>query len=174
MAALEAEGGIEGGGLLNLSAAFKVVAAGGADGDADLVPDVCDNCPLVGNNGQQDDDEDGLGNVCDSPCSMDPDNDADGDGQCGNVDPCPFDPNNDADSPQPDGVCGDVDNCPTVANANQVDQDKNGIGDACQSMPTCSDGVDNDGDGFADYSSDPGCSDANDTTETNSALPRRR
>jgi len=33
----------------------------------------------------------------------------------------------------------------------------------------CSDGVDNDGDGFTDYPNDPGCTDANDDDETNVA-----
>jgi hypothetical protein len=153
--------------LFNLSALFKVVAPGGPDGDGDLVPDVCDNCPSSANREQPDGDQDGLGNVCDA-CPADHDNDTDGDGLCAEVDACPFDAKNDVDS---DGVCGDQDNCPTTANANQLDRDANGIGDGCQTSSTCSDGMDNDRDGLADFPKDSGCSDANDTAETNAALP---
>jgi hypothetical protein len=39
----------------------------GPDGDADLVNDVCDNCPGLPNNDQADGDADGVGDVCD-PC----------------------------------------------------------------------------------------------------------
>ena len=90
------------------------------------------------------------------------------DGQCASTDLCPLRADDDADG---DGLCGDEDNCPEVANANQKDQDGNGIGDACQGAPTCSDGVDNDRDGLIDHPSDTGCSDANDVSETNPALP---
>lgn len=37
------------------------------DGDGDGIPDQSDNCPASANPGQQDNDNDGLGNACDSP-----------------------------------------------------------------------------------------------------------
>jgi hypothetical protein len=46
-------------------------------------------------------------------------------------DNCPADADNDADG---DGVCGDVDNCPTVANQDQADANQNGLGDACDML----------------------------------------
>jgi len=54
--------------------------------------------------------------------------DTDGDGIGDACDPCPVDPGNDIDE---DGVCGDVDNCPTGTNALQVDADADGVGDVC-------------------------------------------
>ena len=58
------------------------------DGDADGVPDACDNCPATANPDQEDLDGDGRGDGCDL-CPGDPDNDLDGDGVCGDVDDCP-------------------------------------------------------------------------------------
>ena len=43
----------------------------------------------------------------------------------------PLDPDNDADN---DGTCGDVDNCPDISNPDQADQNNNGIGDACEQI----------------------------------------
>jgi hypothetical protein len=106
---------------------------------------------------------------------MDPENDLDGDLICGDVDFCPRDPLNDPDG---DGVCDDVDNCvgagPENFNPEQFDTDFNGVGDSCQINEkefTCSDGLDNDGDGRVDHLTDPGCSDATDDTETDPSLP---
>jgi hypothetical protein len=84
------------------------------DVDVDGVTDCLDNCPAVGNAGQEDADGDGIGDACD------PDQDADGDG-----------------IPNPD------DNCPFVANQDQTDTDANGIGDPCQCGDGNGDGVTN-------------------------------
>jgi uncharacterized repeat protein (TIGR01451 family) len=108
-------------------------------------------------------DGDALGDACDN-CSYDPDNDADGDLICGDVDNCPttanpgqentdgdalgdacdncsYDPDNDADG---DLICGDVDNCPAAANSGQENADGDALGDACDNCPN---DPDNDADG---------------------------
>lgn len=77
------------------------------DRDGDGHPDGCDNCPDLYNLSQADNDNDGIGNVCDV-CLLDPDNDVDG-----------------------DGICGNIDNCPSQYNPLQEDSDGDGIGDAC-------------------------------------------
>jgi thrombospondin type 3 repeat protein len=66
---------------------FVIFAAGDTDGDG--VADICDNCPKVKNADQADSDFDGIGDACDK-CPNDPENDADGDGLCGDVDPDPY------------------------------------------------------------------------------------
>ncbi len=54
--------------------------------------------------------------------------DSDTDGLPDGFDPCPLDPENDLDF---DGQCGEVDNCPLVPNPLQADGDADGYGDAC-------------------------------------------
>lgn len=80
------------------------------DSDGDGVADNADNCPAQSNADQADNDNDGIGNVCDST----PDGVADSDG---------------------DGIADDNDNCPNSANANQADNDGDGIGNVCDSTP---------------------------------------
>jgi hypothetical protein len=81
----------------------SVYDAGTCTDDGDTFADPIDNCPLVSNDGQADDNGNGIGNACEG---------------------CP-----DADA---DGVCSDVDNCPATSNATQSDFDADGFGDACE------------------------------------------
>jgi hypothetical protein len=109
-----------------------------ANGDGDEVCDPDDNCPLVDNQDQLDNDQDGDGDACDD--DDDNDNVADGDDNCpltanedqvdgdedglGDAcDGCPADPENDIDQ---DEICGDVDNCPGIPNLDQANNDLSG------------------------------------------------
>ena len=82
------EGGGEAGLVLS-SSMLRIFSDGDADGDG--VRDICDNCPHAANPDQADDDGDGIGDACDK-CPHDSENDADGDGICGDVDPDPYTP----------------------------------------------------------------------------------
>jgi hypothetical protein len=62
------------------------------DYDCDSILNEEDNCINDYNPGQANIDADGLGDVCD-PCINDPDNDADSDSICGDIDNCPNTPN---------------------------------------------------------------------------------
>ena len=104
------------------------------DNDGDLICVPIDNCPDIYNPGQDDEDGDEIGDVCD-PCPGDSINDPDEDGLCANVDNCPFIYNPSQNDNDSDGV-GDVcDNCPDDYNPNQEDTDSDGIGDACDVCP---------------------------------------
>jgi hypothetical protein len=58
-----------------------------ADSDGDGIGDTNDNCVDIPNPDQSDMDNDGIGDVCDV-CQIDPLNDIDEDGVCGDVDKC--------------------------------------------------------------------------------------
>jgi hypothetical protein len=122
------------------------------DEDGDGIGDGCDNCPSVPNGPSSG--TCSLGQIgepcmvssdcgCLGYCSINQD-DTDGD-ETGDVcDTCPLDPDNDIDA---DGLCGDVDNCPNHYNPAQEDTlppQGNGIGDACDCEGNfdCDDDVD--------------------------------
>ncbi len=123
-----------------LVADVPISGVGTGDTDGDGIPDADDNCDTVDNPGQEDADEDDIGDVCDP----DDDNDGDLDGD----DNCPFlsnpdqtDTDNDglgnACDPDDDndGAADGADNCPTTANPGQADADGDLIGDVCDPTP---------------------------------------
>lgn len=87
------------------------IDVGDDDRDGDGVGTCVDNCPDSPNPGQEDDDANHVGDVCDL-CASDPTGDADG-----------------------DGVCSGTDNCAELANPTQHDADVDGVGDACDICP---------------------------------------
>ncbi len=94
------------------------------DVDLDGHADVVDNCMNAGNPEQDDDDMDGLGNVCDP--------DDDGDGWTDTLDNCPVDFNEDQDDRDVDLIGDSCDLCADHASADNADSDGNGIGNACE------------------------------------------
>ncbi|XP_004522857.1 cartilage oligomeric matrix protein isoform X1 [Ceratitis capitata] len=89
-----------------------------------------DNCPHLPNSGQEDADNDGIGDGCDD--------DADGDGEKNDKDNCPYDYNDNQSDSDHDGVGDACDNCPFVPNRRQLDTDHDGMGNDCD------DDIDND------------------------------
>ncbi|XP_042565039.1 thrombospondin-3a [Clupea harengus] len=82
-----------------------------------------DNCVFTPNSGQEDADNDGIGDQCDE--------DADGDGIKNVEDNCRLVANKDQQNSDTDSFGDACDNCPNVPNSDQKDTDGNGEGDAC-------------------------------------------
>lgn len=105
----------------------------GNDRDLDGWPDIdlgcmsiyCrqDNCPGIPNSGQEDTDNDGIGDVCDL--------DIDNDGIYNKNDNCVYIYNRNQTDVDGDKVGDACDNCPWLFNGDQSDIDEDGIGDAC-------------------------------------------
>ena len=93
-----------------------------------------DNCPLVANPSQDNNDGDQFGDACDS--------DDDNDNVLDTSDNCPLTSNQNQANSDGDSLGNACDNCPSITNQNQLDTDQDGIGDACD--------PDDDNDGVAD------------------------
>ncbi|MBU2882845.1 PHB depolymerase family esterase [Psychrosphaera sp. B3R10] len=84
---------------------------GPIDSDNDGIDDNLDNCPNMTNSDQADNDNDGLGNVCDAT------------------------PNGGSTDSDSDGIADSLDNCPNMANSDQADNDSDGLGNVCDATP---------------------------------------
>ena len=153
--------------------AFPLDATEHRDFDLDGTGDNADNCVALANSNQQDSDDDGVGNVCDSDADGDrlsntQDDDDDNDGVTDSQDEFPLDPDesldtdsdgtgNNADTDDDgDGVADDSDVFPLDA-AETLDTDSDGTGNNADS--------DDDNDGVED-ASDAFPLDASETTDS--------
>jgi hypothetical protein len=108
--------------------------------------DEVDNCPFKANENQEDDDDDGIGNVCDTGIGAEPPD-------CNPNSPCgsPLDDSKAGKDKDKDGVPDSEDNCLNLKNPYDVDTDGDGTYDAQLNTDNdafgdpCDDDDDNDG-----------------------------
>ena len=128
--------------------------AGQEDEDDDDVGDLCDNCPDDENTTQVDTDGDNLGDVCDNCIALynAEQDDVDEDGLGDLCDNCVSDPNEEQADGDQDSVGDACDNCSDIANSAQADADNDGVGDVCDNCHHDSnvDQEDSDNDGIGD------------------------
>ncbi len=141
------------------------------DADGDGIATAEDNCPLVANSSQDDEDDDGIGDSCER--------DYDGDGILDDGD----DSGTAGDNPCVDGRDDCDDNCPSVRNVRQRDQDGDGLGDLCDpdrddnGVDDIDEAIDWDGDGIptdqerGTDSDGDGIDDAIDNDDDNDGIP---
>jgi len=109
------------------------------DDDGDKIWNSCDNCNLY-NPDQRDENNDWVGDVCESQANYLSDNDDDSDWIINFSDNCRYIANPDQADSDSDGVWNICDNCQTYKNPNQEDKNNNGIWDICEDSDV--DGID--------------------------------
>lgn len=103
---------------VNVNDDSRITSVNLEDNDGDGVPNICDNCPNRSNSNQADRDGDGIGDVCD---------DSDGDGVRDAYDDCPTDP-----GPSSNNGCPEEEGEPDLV----LDKTRTSISSDCLTCPS--------------------------------------